>query len=176
MNTINRIIDFYQSIGLIEFAENIENIEIVENPENLENNLINEPAVLNLGPPPVLQREPYAVYDEAEELIADAEFQEFQTYDTPNDFVMPTPCSRCYRMSCYEDCSEEDVTPPVALKLSFEEEMGLPPPPALSRNSAVLLFDEEWRLPPQPLTRGYTDSHLPYDELKEDKEQEDEDK
>jgi len=174
MNTINRIIEFYQTIGFIEFTgdiqhieetENIENIEIVMNPENNPNN---EPVVLNLGPPPVLQHSNTPVYfgDDAGELIADGEFQ---GYDTPNDFVMPVPCSRCYWAQCNGTCELD--TPFIqtirAARLSFEEEMDLPPPPKLTRMCAsVLLPDSEWRdieLPsstPPPLTRGYTDSHL----------------
>jgi hypothetical protein len=167
MNPINEIIEFFENNGIIEFIENtiidntvIENIVIVDNPEI---NQINEPVVLNLGPPPILQRHPpfYDEAEEVEELIADAQFQEFQGYDTPNDFVMPEPCSRCYWVQCNGTCEMD--TPFIqtirAKQLSFEEEMDLPPPPALSRISARPLLDEEWRRPP-PLTRGYTDSHL----------------
>jgi hypothetical protein len=164
MNPNNQIIEFFENNGIIEFDENmvIENIVIVENPEN---NQINEPNVLNLGPPPVLQRHNPPVYfgaDDAEELLAD---REYQGYDTPDEFVMPVPCSRCYWAQCNGTC--ELVTPFIqtirATQLSFEEEMDLPPPPALTKNTHVYLMDEEWECPPPippPLTRGYTDSHL----------------
>ena len=107
MNPNNQIIEFFENNGIIVFDENmvIENIEIIENPEN---NHVNEPVVLNLGPPPVLQRHnPPVYFGEEEELLADAPFQ---------------------------------------------EEMVLPPPPALSRNINTPLLDSEWRdvelLPP----------------------------
>ena len=129
----------------------IENIVIVENPENLENIPINH--VLNLGPPPVLQRNNPPVYfgADAEELLADGQLQE---YVVPHDFVMPT-------------------------QLAFEEEMDLPPPRALSRISNIPLFDEEWRdveFLPQPLTRCYTNAHLleDNDEEQDNEEQDNE--
>ena len=175
MNPNNEIIEFFENNGIIEFIENtiidntvIENIEIVENPEN---NQVNEPVVLNLGPLPILQRHP-PFYDEAEELeelTASAQFQEFQGYDTPNDFVMPEPCSRCYWVQCNGTCEMD--TPFIqtirAQQLSFEEEMDLPPPPALTKNTHVYLMDEEWEVPPSippPLTRSYTNAHLFNDE------------
>lgn len=166
MNPNNRIIEFYQSNGIIEILDNLitDNVEIVENPEN---NQINEPVVLNLGPPPVLQRNNPPVYfgEDAGELLADAPFQEFQGYDTPNDFVMPTPCSRCYWVQCNGTCEVD--TPYIqaicAQQLAFEEEMDLPPPPRLTRNINTPLLDEEWRdMPsiPPPLARGYTNAYL----------------
>ena len=171
MNPNNQIIEFFENNGIIVFDENmvIENIEIIENPEN---NHINEPVVLNLGPLPVLQRHNPPVYfgADAEELIADAPFQEFQC---SNDFVMPVPCSRCYWLCCNETCEVED-TPFIqairAEQLLFEEEMDLPPPPRLTRNINTPLLDEEWKdmelLPsiPPPLTRSYTNAHLFDDE------------
>jgi len=167
MNSINGIIEFYQSNGVIEILENLinDNAEIVENPENNHNN---QPVVLNLGPPPVLQRNNPPVYfeEDAEELLVDAPFQ---GYDTPDDFVMPVPCSTCYWVQCNGTCEVD--TPFIqairAQQLAFEEEMDLPPPPRLTRMCAALLPDSEWRLPPSippPLTRGYTNSHLFGDE------------
>ena len=174
MNPNNQIIEFFENNGIIEFFENnqiiefdenmvIENIEIVENPEN---NLINQLDMLNLGPPPVLQRHNPPVYfgADAGELLAD---REFQGYDTPDDFVMPVPCSKCYRMCCNEDCTEEDTPLLAASQLSFEEEMDLPPSPMFTTNTHVYLMDEEWVRPPSippPLTRSYTNAHLFDDE------------
>ena len=173
-NANNRIIEFYVNNGIIEFIENmeIENIAIVENPEN---NQIDEPIVLNLGPPPILQRNNPPVYfgfEEAEELIAEAEFPKFQGYD---DFIMPIPCSICYWAQCNGTCAVD--TPFIgATQLAFEEEMDLPPTPVLSRISAHLLLDEEWRLPSSipPLTRCYTNSHLLEDEEQDNEEQDNE--
>ena len=194
-NANNRIIEFYVNNGIIEFIENmeIENIAIVENPEN---NQIDEPIVLNLGPPPILQRNNPPVYfgfEEAEELIAEAEFPKFQGYD---DFIMPIPCSICYWAQCNGTCAVD--TPFIgATQLAFEEEMDLPPTPVLSRISAHPLLDEEWRLPPTPvlsrisahslldeewrlpssippLTRCYTNSHLLEDEEQDNEEQDNE--
>lgn len=167
MNTNNQIIEFFENNQIIEFDENIatDNAEIVENPEN---NHLNQPVVLNLGPPPILQRNNPPVYfgEDAEELLAD---REFQGYDTPDDFVMPVPCSRCYWAQCNGTC--EIDTPFIqairAQQLAFEEEMDLPPPPVLTKNTHVYLMDEEWRLPssiPPPLTRSYTNAHLFNDE------------
>ena len=171
MNPNNQIIEFFENNGIIVFDENmvIENIEIIENPEN---NHINEPVVLNLGPLPVLQRHNPPVYfgADAEELIADAPFQEFQC---SNDFVMPVPCSRCYWVQCNGTCAID--TPFIqairAEELAFEEEMDLPPPPRLTRNINTPLLDSEWALLPSippPLTRCYTNAHLLDNELDED--------
>ena len=83
-------------------TENIENPNIVENIVNTVFNL-----GIDLGPPSQMVRHPS--YDEYEE-VGDVELitdGEFQGYDTPHDFVMPTPCSKCYQVSCNEDCSEE---------------------------------------------------------------------
>ena len=171
MNPNNQIIEFFENNGIIVFDENmvIENIEIIENPEN---NHINEPVVLNLGPLPVLQRHNPPVYfgADAEELIADAPFQEFQC---SNDFVMPVPCSRCYWVQCNETCAID--TPFIQMiraeELAFEEEMDLPPPPRLTRNINTPLLDSEWALLPSippPLTRCYTNAHLLDNELDED--------
>ena len=172
MNPINHIIEFFENNGIIEFDENI----VIDNVV-IENNHINEPVLLNLGPPPVLQRHNPPVYfgaDDAEELLAD---REYQGYDTPHDFVMPAHCSRCYWAQCNGTC--ELVTPFIqtirATQLSFEEEMDLPPPPALTKNTHVYLMDEEWECPPPippPLTRGYTNAHLLEDN---DSEQDDAD-
>jgi len=57
-------------------------------------------------------------------------------------FEMPEPCDECHTFSCNGECSQE--TEIVPSQLSFEEEMDLPPPP--------------------PLTRMYTNAHLPPDE------------
>jgi hypothetical protein len=173
MNPNNQIIEFFENNEIIEFDNNlvIENIEIVENPEN---NQINEHDVLNLGPLPVLQRHNPPVYlgADAEEVLG--QFQEFQGYDTPDDFVMPEPCSRCYWAQCNGTCELD--TPFIqairATQLSFEEEMDLPPPPALTKNTHVYLMDEEWAVPP-PLTRGYTDSHLLDNDEDDDEQEED---
>jgi hypothetical protein len=176
MNPNNQIIEFFEENGIIEFVENIviDNV-VIENPEN---NHINEPVLLDLGPIPVLQRHNPPVYFGAdEELIVDGPFQELQAYDIPHDFVMPVRCSRCYWAQCPGTC--EIDTPFIqairAAQLAFEEEMDLPPPPALSRISARPLFDEEWAvLPsnPPPLTRCYTNAHLLEDN---DSEQDDAD-
>ena len=177
MNPNNQIIEFFENNGIIVFDENmvIENIEIIENPEN---NHINEPVVLNLVPLPVLQRHNPPVYfgADAEELIADAPFQEFQC---SNDFVMPVPCSRCYWVQCNETCAID--TPFIqairAEELAFEEEMDLPPPPRLTRNINTPLLDSEWALLPSippPLTRCYTNSHLLEDEEQDNEEQDNE--
>jgi hypothetical protein len=135
------------------------------NPNNQMNpiNPNNEPFELDLGPLPVLQRNnPPVYFGEVEELLADAPFQEFQL---PCDFVMPARCLRCYWAQCSGTCSID--TPFIqairAAQLAFEEEMELPPPPALSRMSARPLLDEEWRLSPSippPLARGYTNAYL----------------
>jgi hypothetical protein len=133
------------------------------NVENIVNNVFN--LGLDLGPPPQMVR--HASYDEYEEvgdveLIADAEFPDFQgRYDTPNDFVMPTSCPKCYQVSCNEDCSEE------------KEELA---PLALTRvlTSAAYYYyktgqedpgEEDLVLPsiPLPLTRSFTNSHWPED-------------
>jgi hypothetical protein len=141
MNPIeNNIIETIETIEIIENNIIIENIEnnIIENIVNIPNNL---PAVLDLGPLPVLQRHNPP---ESEELIADTEFQR---YDSPHDFVMPEPCSKCYWLQCNGTCSlEQDEMPLVAKQLSFDEEMDLLPPP------------------PPPLTRSYTNAHLFDDE------------
>jgi len=133
------------------------------NPNN-QINPNNEPIDLDLGPLPVLQRNNPPVYfvEVEEELLADAPFQEFQV---PCEFVMPARCSMCYWAQCNGTCSID--TPFIqairAAQLAFEEEMDLPPPPALTRNINHLLLDEEWRLPssiPPPLARGYTNAYL----------------
>jgi len=150
-------------------TENIENANITENIVNTVFNL-----GIDLGPPSQMVRHPS--YDEYEEvgdvqLIADGEFQ---AYDTPHDFVMPTPCPKCYQVCCNEDCSEE------------KEEIA---PLALTRvlTSAAYYYyktgqeepEEEdlvsLPLNPPPLTRMFTNSHWPQDrpdefyrDLKED--------
>ena len=172
MNPNNQIIEFDENNQIIEFDENIatDNAEIVENPEN---NHLNQPVVLNLGPPPILQRNNPPVYlgADAGELLAD---REFQGYDTPDDFVMPVPCSRCYWIQCNGTCEVESpfIQSICARQLSFEEEMDLPPPPALTKNTHVYLMDEEWAVPP-PLTRSYTDSHLLDNDEDDDEQEED---
>jgi hypothetical protein len=144
------------------------------NTENIENANITESIVntvfdlgIDLGPPPQMVR--HASYDEYEEvgdveLIADGEFPDFQSrYDTPpNDFVMPTPCPKCYQVCCNEDCSEEkEELAPLALTRVLtsaayyyykpgQEEDDLVPLPTLPS------------IPP-PLTRSFTNSHWPQD-------------
>jgi hypothetical protein len=169
-------------------TENIQNNNIVENIVNTVFNL-----GIDLGPPSQMVRHPS--YDEYEEvgdveLIADGEFQ---GYDTPHDFVMPTPCSKCYQMCCNEDCSEEkEELAPLALtrvltsaayyyykpgdKLEDEpeeEEDSIPPPLPLTRMFTNADLPEEKEadlvpllsLPPTPLplTRSFTNSHWPQD-------------
>jgi hypothetical protein len=146
-------------------TENIENANITENIVNTVFDL-----GIDLGPPPQMVR--HASYDEYEEvgdveLIADGEFPDFQSrYDTPpNDFVMPTPCPKCYQMCCNEDCSEEkEELAPLALTRVLtsvdyyyykpgqeeEPEEDLVPLPTLPS------------IPP-PLTRSFTNSHWPQD-------------
>ena len=92
---------------------------------------------IDLGPVPQMIREPS--YEEVE-LITDGSFQDFQ--NTPNNFEMPTPCENCYTINCNGECCQE--TELIPRQLSFEEEMDLPPLPAL--------------------TRSYTNAHLPPDE------------
>ena len=165
-------------------TENIENPNIVENIVNTVFNL-----GIDLGPPPQMVRHPS--YDEYEEvgdveLIADGELQ---GYDTPNDFVMPTPCPKCYWLCCNEDCSEEkEELAPRSLtrvltsaayyyykpgdKLEDEEEDSVPLPLPLTRmfTNADLPEEEEDLVPllslpptPLPLTRSFTNSHWPDD-------------
>ena len=86
---------------------------------------------IDLGSPPQMIRAPS--HNESEE-------EDIQL--TPDNFVMPVPCEKCYAFCCNEMCSEETVLIP--RQLSFEEEMDLPPPPAL--------------------TRIHTNAHLPADE------------
>ena len=124
--------------------------------------------LIDLGPVPQMIRAPsYDVYEEVQ-LISDGSFQDFQ--NTPNDFEMPTPCENCYIISCNGECCQE--TELIPRQLSFEEEMDLPPSPALTRihTNAHLPDDypedeEEMDLPPpQPLRRMLTNAHLPPDE------------
>jgi hypothetical protein len=176
MNPIeNNIIETIEIIGNNIIIENIENNIIIENIVNIVNVPNNLPVVLDLGPPSVLERHnPPAYFGPeliADRVIADREFSEFQCYDSPHDFVMPLPCSKCHWICCNEDCSlEQDEMPLVAKQLSFDEEMDLlPPPPPLTRiyTDAAGLLDEEWAvLPPipPPLTRSYTNAHLFDDE------------
>jgi len=89
---------------------------------------------VDLGPLPQMIRTPPNNADEEVPLIVDGLF--------PNDFAMLEPCENCYTFSCNGLCSQE--TELVPIQLSFEEEMNLPPPP--------------------PLTRMYTNAHLPPDE------------
>ena len=187
MNPNNQIIEFFENNGIIEFTENIEVIENIvfvenpENPENLENIPINEQVVFDLGPMPVLRRHNPPVYFGEEE--GDLLEGELQEYMVPDDFVKPAHCprlycSKCYWAQCPGTCAID--TPFIqairAAQLAFEEEMDLPPPPALSRISAHSLLDEEWRLPSSipPLTRCYTNSHLLEDDEQENDEQENE--
>ena len=189
MNPNNQIIEFFENNGIIEFTENIEVIENIvfvenpENPENLENIPINEQVVFDLGPMPVLRRHNPPVYfgEDAGDLLEEGELQE---YVVPDDFVKPAHCPRLYCSKCYwAQCSGTCAidTPFIqairAAQLAFEEEMDLPPPPALSRISAYPLLDEEWRLPSSipPLTRCYTNAHLLEDKDSEQDDTDDED-
>jgi hypothetical protein len=95
---------------------------------------------IGLGHPPQMIRSPsHHVYDE-DPLLTDGTF--------PNNFVIPEPCDKCYTFVCDGLCSQENVI--VSQKLSFEEEMGVPPPPAL--------------------TRIHTNAHLPDDEPEDEDE------
>jgi len=171
-------------------TENIENANITENIVNTVFNL-----GIDLGPPPQMVRHPS--YDEYEE-VGDVEFiadGEFQGYDTPNDFVMPTPCPKCYQVCCNEDCSEEteELAPRsltrVLTSVAYyyykpgdelrqeeeeeEEEDSVPLPLPLTRmfTNADLPEEEADLVPlpltPLPLTRSFTNSHWP-DDLPED--------
>jgi hypothetical protein len=149
-------------------TENIENANITENIVNTVFNL-----EIDLGPPSQMVRHPS--YDEYEEVgdvefIADGEFQEFQGYDTPHDFVMPTPCPKCYQICCNEDCSEEkEAIEP--RRVCFEEEEdsdSVPLPLPLTRMFTNADLPEEADLvslppTPLPLTRSFTNSHWPQD-------------
>jgi hypothetical protein len=109
---------------------------------------------IDLGPPPQMIRAPsHHAYEEVD-LIAD------------HSFEMPCPCEKCYIFSCNGECSQE--TEIIPRQLSFEEEMDLPPPPALTRRViSGYLPDEVWRdmnIRPQSLTRTYTNDHLLADE------------
>jgi len=154
------------------------------NTENIVNTVFN--LEIDLGPPSQMVRHPS--YDEYEEvgdvqLIADGEFQ---AYDTPHDFVMPTPCSKCYQVCCNEDCSEEkEELAPLALTRVLtsaayyyyktgqedpeEEEDSVPLPLPLTRmfTNADLPEEEADLVPllptPPPLTRSFTNSHWPQD-------------
>ena len=101
---------------------------------------------IDLVPPPQMIRAPS--HEEDFPLIPDGSFPDFQ--NTPSEFVMPEPCDQCYSFCCDGMCSEEKDEILIPRQISFEEEMDLPPPPAL--------------------TRMYTNAHLPADEP-EDKEQ-----
>jgi hypothetical protein len=162
-------------------TENIENANIIENIVNTVFNL-----EIDLGPPPQMVRHPS--YDEYEE-VGDVELtagEEFQAYDTPHDFVMPTPCPKCYQMCCNEDCSEEkEELAPLALTRVLtsaayyyyktgqedpeEEEDSVPLPLPLTRmfTNADLPEEEADLVPllptPPPLTRSFTNSHWPQD-------------
>jgi hypothetical protein len=128
-------------------------------------------AAVDLGHPPQLTRAPShnASEDEEVPLITDEPFS-----NTPNNFVMPEPCEQCYTFCCNGICSQETVLIP--RQLSFEEDMELPPPPALTRRvTSVYLRDEEWKdmdLCPPPLTRAYTNAHLQADEPEDDESDE----
>ena len=140
--------------------------------------------MIDLGPIPVLRRHNPPVYfgEDAGDLLEEGILQ---AYVVPDNFVKPAHCPRLYCSKCYwgqcpGTCAID--TPFIqairAAQLAFEEEMDLPPPPALSRISAYPLLDEEWRLPSSipPLTRCYTNAHLLEDnDEEEDEEQEDED-
>ena len=163
-------------------TENIENANITENIVNTVFNL-----EIDLGPPPQMVR--HASYDEYEEvgdvqLIADTQFQDFQSYDTPHDFVMPMPCPKCYQVCCNEDCSEEkeELVPRSLTRVLTsaayyyykpgqeqpEEEDSVTPPLPLTRMFTNADLPEEADLvplppTPLPLTRSFTNSHWPQD-------------
>lgn len=61
---------------------------------------------IDLGPIPELQRHNVneAENEDEEELIADRSYEDFQ-----NDFIMPLPCSKCYRIACCEEFCEEEI-------------------------------------------------------------------
>ena len=141
-------------------TENIENPNIVENIVNTVFNL-----GIDLGPPSQMVRHPS--YDEYEE-VGDVELitdGEFQGYDTPHDFVMPTPCSKCYQVSCNEDCSEEkEELVPLALTrvLTSAAYYYYKPGDKLEDEE-----EEKDSVTPLPLTRSFTNSHWP-DDLPQD--------
>ena len=143
-------------------TENIENPNIVENIVNTVFNL-----GIDLGPPSQMVRHPS--YDEYEE-VGDVELitdGEFQGYDTPHDFVMPTPCSKCYQVSCNEDCSEEkEELVPLALTrvLTSAAYYYYKPGDKLEDEE-----EEKDSVTPLPLTRSFTNSHWPED-LSEEEE------
>jgi hypothetical protein len=178
-------------------TENIENANITENIVNTVFHL-----EIDLGPPPQMVRHPS--YDEYEEvgdveLIAD---REFQGYNTPNDFVMPTPCPKCYWVCCNEDCSEEKETIEPRRVCFEEEEDSVPLPLPLTRMFTNADLPEDLSedhheeadlvpllplaltplpLTPLPLTRSFTNSHWPHDlpqdlYISEDNSLEEEDK
>jgi hypothetical protein len=139
-------------------TENIENANITENIVNTVFNL-----EIDLGPPPQMVR--HASYDEYEEvgdveLIADTQFQDFQSYDTPHDFVMPTPCPKCYQVCCNEDCSEEkeELAPLLALTRVLTSAAYYYYKPGQEQPE-----EEDSVTPPLPLTRMFTNSHWPQD-------------
>jgi hypothetical protein len=111
---------------------------------------------IELGPPSQMIRAPSHNASEEEEvhLIPDDSFP-----NTPDNFVMPQPCEQCCAFCCNGMCSQETVLIP--RQLSFEEEMDLPHPPALTRiNTTAPLRDEEWNLCLPPLTRINTNELL----------------
>ena len=140
------------------------------NPNNeindIRNNNIVENIINNLDPLPLFQRNNTTEYFGMEELIADADFQEFQCYDTPNDLVMPMPCPRCYWVCCNGDCSNEEDNMSLSPKnLSFEEKMNLLPPPTRMTTNTDLPpdqpQDEAFPIPvPRFLPRQFTNADL----------------
>lgn len=115
------------------------------NTEIINNN------AFDLGAPPQMIRSPSYDDYEVEQLICDGSFQEL--YNTPNNFVMPEPCEKCYIFSCNGMCFEEkEKINLVSQQLSFEEEMNLLPPS-------------------QPLTRIKTNAHIPDDILENEEDE-----
>ena len=156
INYTKAILNILKAINKMNPIQEITNEYITEIKFNAEVIL----AAIDLGPSPQMIRAPSHNASEEVPLIPDGSFQ-----NTPNNFVMPEPCDQCHTFCCNGQCSEETVLIP--RQLSFEEEMDLPPPPSLTRiNTTAPLRDEEWKnmeLRPPPLTRMYTNDHLPPD-------------
>jgi hypothetical protein len=97
---------------------------------------------IDLGPIPELKQD--WIKEVEDGIITDRSYEDFE-----NNFVMPAPCFKCYRISCYEDYCEEEINlnlVPCRLDFGVEDE-------------------EEFDLPQQPetLRRMLTNAHLPED-------------
>ena len=142
INYIKAILNILKAINKMNPIEEITNEYITAINFNMRVIL----DAIDLGPPPQMIRVPSHNASEEEEmpLIPDDSFPDFQS--TPDNFVMPEPCYQCYAFCCDGMCSEEKDEILIPRQLSFEEEMDLPPPPALTRiNTTAPLRDEEWK-------------------------------